>query len=198
MRVSNANLIREPIKVAVPQVVPVFSTRPAAEASCITDLLFTVTQIIDVDDRDLIEGQNGSFPNASQDHSIQLCVVFHNRAVHFQTQQVGGKIYLLDAGGELASLRVQSFVGLAGPQNLPPANKLHCNTQNTINVIQLWRICNIVIQLRFFTIYCNTSWNQKFGHSLEQFMITIKNIAASSNYGAKHYRSKHQTNCSNE
>lgn len=76
MKVSNANLIWEPIKVAIPQVVPVFSTRPAAEASCITDLLFAVTQIIDVDDRDLIEGQNGSLPNASQYHRIQLCVVF--------------------------------------------------------------------------------------------------------------------------
>lgn len=76
MRVSNANLIRESVKVAVPQVVPVFSTRPAAEASGITDLLFTVTQIIDVDDRDLVEGQNGSLPNTSQDHSIQLSVVF--------------------------------------------------------------------------------------------------------------------------
>lgn len=134
MRVSTANLIREPIKVAVPQVVSVFSTRPAAEASCITDLLFTVTQIIDVDDRVLIEGQNGSFPNASQDHSIQLCVVSHKRAVHFQTQQVGGKIDLFDAGGELASLRGQSFVGLAGPQNLPPAKKNHMTILKTLTM----------------------------------------------------------------
>lgn len=115
MRVSDANLIREPIKVAVPQVVPVFSTRPAAEASCITDLLFTVTQIVDVDDRDLIEGQNGSLPNTSQDHCIQLSVVIQQSAVHLQTQQVAGKTNLPDAGGELASLRGQSFVGLASP-----------------------------------------------------------------------------------
>lgn len=121
MKVSNANLIRESIKVAVSQVVPVFSTRPAAEASCITDLLFAVTQIIDVDDRDLIEGQNGSLPNASHYNRIQLCVVFQQGAVHLKTQQVGGKTDLPYAGGELASLRGQSFVGLAGPQNLPPA-----------------------------------------------------------------------------
>lgn len=115
VKFSNANLIREPIEEAVSQVLPVFSTRPAAEASCITDLFFAVTQITDVNDRDLIEGQNGSLSNASQYHRVQLCVVLQQRAVHLQTQQVGGKTDLSDAGGELASLRGHSFVGLAGP-----------------------------------------------------------------------------------
>lgn len=105
--------------------------RPAVSSSEWTShlrqLLFAVTEVIDVDDRHLVEREHGPLLHATQDDGIQLGVVVQQGAVDLQPQQVGGEVDVLDARGKLARLGCQHLSRLSRPQHLPSGREKGCN-----------------------------------------------------------------------
>ncbi|TNN44724.1 hypothetical protein EYF80_045064 [Liparis tanakae] len=97
---KSGQLVKE--AVACPLVLAVSSF--AERTSHVQQLLLAVAQVINVDERHLIEGQHRPLFDPVQDHGVQLGVVVQQGAVDLQAQQVGGEVDVLDARGKLACL----------------------------------------------------------------------------------------------